>query len=238
MRIPLPMGRATFFIAAFAFALVALFPLRIALVWFGLDERGLAARSGEGSIWLGALKEAQVGPVPIGDVSARLNSLPLFLGRARVTLSRSAEAEPFEGAALATRHSFAFEDMSGRLRLGAALAPLPIASVELDDVSAGFVSGQCARAQGRIRAALAGDLGGVAIPSGLSGDARCDGGALLLPLVSQTGLEQLNLRLFADGRYRAELIVRPSDPAVAPRLLAAGFAQSGAGFARVSEGRF
>ena len=238
MRIRLPMGRTTFFIAAFAFALVALLPLRLALDWLGLDERGLAARSAEGSIWLGALKEAQLGPVPIGDVSARLNSLPLFLGRARVTLSRPAEADPFEGAAVASRHSFGIEDMTGRLRLGAVLAPLPVASLELDEVSAGFVSDQCARAEGRVRATLAGDLGGVAIPSGLSGNVRCDGGALLLPLVSQTGLEQLNLRLFADGRYRAELIVRPSDPGLGERLRTAGFVQSGGGFARMIEGRF
>ncbi len=238
MRIRLPMGRTTFFVAAFAFALVALFPLRIALDWFGLDTRGLAARSAEGSIWLGALKEAQLGPVPIGDVSARLNSLPLFLGRARVTLARPTEGEAFEGAAVVSRHSFALEDVTGRLRLGAVLAPLPVASVELDGVSAGFVSDQCARAEGRIRATLAGDLGGIAIPSGLAGNARCDAGALLLPLASQTGLEQLNLRLFTDGRYRAELIVRPSDPAVGERLRAAGFAQSGAGFARLVEGRF
>ena len=238
MRIRLPMGRTSFFLAAFAFALVGLFPLRIALDWFGLDARGLAARSAEGSIWLGALREAQLGPVPIGDVSARLNSLPLLLGRARVTLARPAESEAFEGAVLATRHSFGLEEMSGRLRLGAALAPLPVASVELDEVSAGFEADQCRHAEGRVRAALAGDLGGLAIPSGLSGSARCDAGALLLPLVSQTGLEQLNLRLFVDGRYRAELIVRPSDPSVGPRLVAAGFTQSAAGFARLSEGRF
>ena len=43
---------------------------------------------GDGQLWLGALKEAQFGAVPLGDVSARLNILPLLLGRARLSLSR------------------------------------------------------------------------------------------------------------------------------------------------------
>jgi general secretion pathway protein N len=238
MRIRMPMGRTVFFLAAFAFSLVALFPLRLALDWFGLDDRGLAAREASGSIWLGALREAQVGPVPIGDVSARLNSLPLFLGRARVSLVRRAADGSFAGALLASRHSFAFEDVTGQLRLGGQLAPLPIAALDLDDFSAGFADGQCRQAGGMVRATLAGDLGGIVLPSGLSGTARCDAGAVLLPLASQSGMEQLNLRLFPDGRYRAELLVRPTDPATGQRLAAAGFAPAGNGFARLVEGSF
>ncbi len=234
----MPMGRMVFFLAAFAFSLVALFPLRLALDWFGLDERGLAAREANGSIWLGALREAQLGPVPIGDVSARLNTSPLFLGRARVSLVRRGADGAFAGALLATRHSFAFEDVTGQLRLGGQLAPLPIASLDLDDVRAGFSEGQCRQASGMIRATMAGDLGGIVLPSGLSGTARCEGGAVLLPLASQSGMEQLNLRLFPDGRYRAELLVRPTDPATQQRLTATGFMQAGNGFARIAEGSF
>lgn len=234
----MPMGRTVFFLAAFAFSLVALFPLRLALDWFGLDERGLAAREANGSIWLGALREAQLGPVPIGDLGARLNSLPLFLGRARVSLVRRGADGVLAGALVASRHSFAFEDLTGQIRLGGQLAPLPLAALDLDDVSAGFSAGQCRQAGGMVRATLAGDLGGIVLPSGLSGTARCESGALLLPLASQSGMEQLNLRLFADGRYRAELLVRPTDPAVGQQLAAAGFAPAGNGFARLVEGSF
>lgn len=238
MKIRMPMGRTVFFLAAFAFSLVALFPLRVALDWFGLDDRGLAAREANGSLWLGALREAQIGPVPIGDVSARLNTLPLFLGRARVSLVRRGDEGAFAGAVAATRHSFAFEDVTGQIRLGAQLAPLPISALDIDDLSIGFAGDRCRQASGRIRATIAGDLGGILLPSGLSGTARCEAGAVLLPLASQSGMEQLNLRLFADGRYRAELLVRPTDPAVQQRLAAAGFLPANGGFVRIAEGAF
>lgn len=238
MRFRLPLGRAAFFLAAFAFALVALLPMRLALDWLGLDSRGLAAREATGSIWLGALKEAQLGPVPLGDVGARLNSLPLLIGRARLSMSRRGEADDLEGAAIASRHRFGLEDVTGQARLGSLFAPLPITQLDLDGVSVGFTSDQCDRAEGAVRATLAGDVGGIALPSGLTGDVRCAEGALLLPLASQTGMEQLNLRLYADGRYRAELLVRPSEPAARERLAAAGFMPAGAGMARVIEGRF
>ena len=41
MRIRLPMKRTVFFLAAFAFSVVALIPLRVAVAWFGGE--GLAA---------------------------------------------------------------------------------------------------------------------------------------------------------------------------------------------------
>lgn len=238
MRIRLPMGRTAFFLGFFAFSLLALLPLRLAMDWFGLADRGVAAREATGSVWLGALKEAQLGPVPIGDVAARLNSLPLFLGRARVTLTRDDAAGPFEGALTASRNAFGFDDVTGQLRLGPLLAPLPIAALELEDFTAGFADGLCARADGRVRATVAGELGGIALPAGLSGTAACAGDAVMIPLAGESGLERLVIRLFADGRYRAELLVRPSDPTLGAALATAGFTPSGAGFVRVVEGSF
>lgn len=238
MKVRLPFGRVAFAVAVFAFSLVALTPLGLAISWFGLDTRGLAAREADGSVWLGTLKEAQLGPAPIGDVSARLNSLPLFLGRARVSLARADETQPFEGAATVSRHAFGFDDATGQLRLGALLAPLPITAVDLQDVSIGFAGGLCTRAEGRVRAVASGDVGGMSLSSGLAGNASCAGDAALLPLVGQSGMEQLNIRLFADGRYRAELLIRSQDAALGQRLAAAGFAAGNGGFVRIVEGRF
>ena len=210
MKIRLPMGRTAFFLGAFAFALVALLPLRLAAGWFGFADRGLAARAATGSIWLGGLRDAQIGPVPVGDVSARLNVLPLLIGRARVSLGREGEANPFRGAATLSRHSFGIDDATGRLSVGALFAPLPVSALELDDVSFGFANGRCARAEGNVRATLAGQVNGVALPSGASGTVSCAGDAVVLPLVSQTGMERLVLRLYADGRHRADLDARPN----------------------------
>jgi general secretion pathway protein N len=89
-----------------------------------------------------------------------------------------------------------------------------------------------------VRADVAGDVAGVTLPGGLSGNARCDRGALLLPLVGQSGMEALNLRLFEDGRYEVELAVRPVDDTMRDRLIAAGFALSANGYALRSSGRF
>lgn len=238
MKIRLPFGRGAFFLAALAFASVATLPLGLAIRWLGLDARGLAAREADGSVWLGALKEAQLGPAPVGDVSARLNSLPLLLGRARVTLARADEAAPFEGAVIISRHAFGFDDATGRLPLGALLAPLPITAIELEDVSAGFASGLCSRADGRVRAVIGGDLGGMNLAAGFAGTASCAGDAVLIPMASQSGMEQLNVRIFASGRYRVELLVRSQDAAMGQRLGAAGFVPGNGGFLRIVEGSF
>ncbi|MBV9884778.1 MAG: type II secretion system protein N [Sphingomonadaceae bacterium] len=236
MRVRLPLRPTIFFLAAFAFSLVALIPLSAAVGWFGVE--GLAAREATGSIWLGMLKEAQLGPVPLGDVRARLNFWPLLLGRARLSLSRDEPDGRFEGAVSVSRHSFGIEDMTGRFRTGALFAPVPVSMLDLDDVSAHFESGQCESAEGRVRATASGELAGIPLPTDLAGNIRCAEGALLLPLASQTGIGQLDLSIRADGSYRLELIVRQADPALVPRLAAAGFQPSAQGYSRRIEGHF
>ena len=236
MRIRLPLKRTVFFLAVFAFSLVALIPLRVAVGWYGGE--GLAAREATGSIWLGLLKEAQWGPVPLGDVRARLNFWPLLLGRARLSLSRDEPDGHFEGAVSVSRHSFGIEEMTGQFRPGTLFAPVPVSLVELDDVSVHFDNGQCESAEGRVRATAAGELGGIPLPSGLAGNLRCAEGALLVPLASQTGVGQLNLSIRADGSYRIELVVRQTDPTLVPRLVAAGFQPSAEGYSRRIDGHF
>jgi general secretion pathway protein N len=224
---------ALFLAGAFLFSLLALLPLRLALDRFGFDDRGLTARAATGSLWSGALQEAQIGPVPLGDLGARLHVLPLFLGRARLSL-HSAEPGGFAGAVVVTRHSFGFDDVSARLRVGALFAPLAVPTLDFDDLSGVFTSGRCTHAGGRIRAALSGAAGN----AGLEGQARCAGDALLLPLASPSGTERLNIRLFADGRYQAEALVRPADPAVRGALVAAGFRTVGSGLGMRVDGAF
>jgi general secretion pathway protein N len=236
MRVRLPLGRTLFFVCAFLFSLVALFPLRLALDWLALDDRGVAAREARGSIWLGSLSEAQIGAVPLGDLAAQLRSLPLLLGRARVDLTGADQPDRIKGSATVSRHGFGIDDMTARLELGAALAPLPVGAVDLSDVTAHFADGQCTSAEGLVRANIAGEVAGISLPGGLSGNARCDRGALMLPLVGQSGMEALNLRLFEDGRYEVELAVRPVDDAMRDRLIMSGFALTATGYALRASG--
>jgi general secretion pathway protein N len=239
MRIRLPARRTVFFLAALAVALLVLLPLRAVAGWFDMGGRGLAAREAEGSLWFGRLREAQFGPVLLGDVDARLNILPLFLGRARLSLHRDADAGgPLDGAILVSRHRFGIEDLTGQIRTGALFGPLPIATLDLSDVSVHFEDEQCESAEGEVRAGLSGEVAGLALPSGLSGTVRCQQGAALLPLTGQSGMEQVNISVTASGRWRAEVVVRPTDPATIQRLTAAGFAPGAGGYVRRIDGSF
>jgi len=240
-RVRLPLGRGLFFLCAFLFALVALLPLRLALGWLALDAAGFSARQAEGSIWLGVLREARVGAAPIGDLRSRLDPLPLLAGRARVGFDRlqgGDAASPLEGSVSVSRHSLGADDVTASLPLGTAFAPLPIASVDLTDVSVRFRDGLCDHADGLVKAQVSGDVGGISLPGGLTGNARCEGGALMLPLASPGGAEMLSLAIQEGGRYRAELLVRPGDAAARTRLLSSGFAPAGDRLRLAIEGSF
>jgi general secretion pathway protein N len=241
MRIRLPIGRTLFFLSAFFLSLLALLPMRMGMDWFGLPEKGLAARDVQGSIWSGALKEAQIGTLGLGDLSAGLRGLPLLIGRARIGLDRrEGEAgDALHGAATVTRHSFGLDDWTGRLHLTAgAVGALPLAQIDLTDVTVHFENGQCEAASGNVRATISGEVGGIALPGGLTGTARCDAGALLLALVGQSGMESVELRLAGDGHYRAMVLLRSTDPALRERMAAAGFAVTAQGYAITSDGQF
>ena len=227
-RFRLPLGRGLFFLSAFAFALLALLPLRLALGSFGLGERGFAAREATGTVWLGTVEEAQFGKVALGDLATSLDTLPLLAGQARIS-GVGLGGRQLKGAVTSTRHGFGIDDLESRLAVAGALGPLPIATLDTDALTVRFEGGQCRQADGRVRAGLSGDVGGIPLPA-LAGVARCDAGLLFLPLVSQAGTERLHLRIGGDGRYRAELSVRPSQPAVAAALTVAGFAPVGGAY--------
>jgi general secretion pathway protein N len=65
---------------------------------------------------------------------------------------------------------------------------------------------------------------------------RCQAGAVLLPLAGQSGTEQINISVEASGRWRAEIVLRPTDPAMIQRLTAAGFTPGAGGYVRRIEG--
>lgn len=226
------------FLGLFAIALVAFLPLRLALGWFGLAEQGMSAREVRGSVWAGELREATFGRIALGDLSAGLSPVPLLVGRARVDLNGGDSAARLSGAVGITRHSFALDDITASLPVGSTFRPVPVTLLDLQDVSVRFRGEICEEAEGRVRATLSGEIGGLAVPASLNGSARCDAGALLLPLVSAAGNEGSTIRLWPDGRYRAELTLQPPDPAAATRLQASGFIQTQRGWELAIDGRF
>jgi len=211
-------------------------PLRLAAGWVGLGEAGLSAREVRGSVWGGTLSEARIAGVPLGDLRAGLDPLPLLAGRARMNLERPGD-DALKGGISIGRHEMGIDDVTARLPLGTVLAPLPVAAIDLDDVSVRFRDGLCVSAEGSARAAIE---GGTAVPvlgGTLGGNARCENGALLLPLINQSGTGRIAVRLFGGGRYRADLLVR-GDEGLRDKLRGAGLAPRPEGFGLSVEGVF
>ncbi len=208
--------------------LVLTFPLRLAFTMLDLDERGIAARSVQGPVWWGGIEELEVAGLRLGTVDAWLSPWPLLTGRARVDIRRvRGLTDDLRGAVSLAPGSRGLDDVTGTVPLAGRLAPLPVTALDFTDFSVRFTGGVCASAQGRVRARLPALAALVGLANGLSGAARCEGQALLLPLASQSGQERLELRVTGDGRYSATMRVTPNDPTVAAALRAYGFAGPG-----------
>lgn len=239
-RLRLSTRRPVLFGAFLVAALIALLPMRLALDWLGLDNSRFAARRVTGSVWLGSLREAQFGDLALGDVRARLSPVQLLIGRARVQIEGRGDsaAKPLTGGVSISRHSTGLEDVTASLAAGRAFAPLPVTMLDLADVSVRFGDAGCEQANGRVRAMLAGDLGGIPLGQALSSTARCDRGALLLPFTGAGGTESVSVRLWQEGRYQAELTLAAADAAQIQQLQLAGFQQTRGGWRLSVEGRF
>lgn len=235
-RLRLATGPAALFSALMLVALIVFLPMRLVLGAAGVGEHGFSARSVTGSLWDGTLVEARFGGLPLGTLDASLSPFALVIGRARVAVKD--DADTLHGAFVLGRHLRGIEGMTATLPTGNAFAPLPVTALSLEDVSIQFVDDVCERAEGRVRARLVGEVAGIALPTDLSGIARCDGNVLLLPLASQAGTEAVELRLSGDGRYSAALRLAPSDDAAAQRLAATGFVAGPGGYRLSVEGRF
>lgn len=239
-RLRLSTGPAALFGALLVAALLVFLPMRLVLGWTGVSDRGLVARSVTGTVWGATLSEARFGDLSLGDVAARLSPLPLLVGRATLAIEGQGApgAPPLSGRAFVSRHASGVDGFTGRLAAGAAFQPLPVVALDLDGVTARFEDDRCIAAEGRVRAMLAGDVAGIALPPSIEGNARCDAGALLLPLASAAGSEAVTLRITGTGRYRADLSIRSADPATVGRLAASGFVPGPSGYALSVEGRF
>ncbi|MBN8829314.1 MAG: type II secretion system protein N [Sphingomonadales bacterium] len=211
-----------------AIALLVTWPLRAAFSIFGLKDMGVAARSLRGPIWWGGAEQLQIRGVELGTVSVFLNPLPLLIGRVRVDLVRRlGDPEDIVGAITIGWGRRGIDGVTGALALAAPLAPLPVSRVEFEDLSIQFAGGQCVDAKGRVRARVPAIISGLALANGLTGEARCAGDAVELPLVSQSGQEQLTVRVTADGAYQATMRVRTVDPLLTGALGASGFRSVG-----------
>lgn len=212
------------FAAVFLGALVLLFPIGLALQWGGVDKAGLTARRAAGDVWTGRLADARFGPVAVGNANIGLKPLPLLAGTAELGVDTAVGFGRF----MSSGTTRGVRRVTAKLPLATALAPLPVETIELADSSIVFRGTDCVEGSGRVRATFgAAGLAGLSLAQGMSGTARCERGELVLPLVSQTGLEKLTVRMKGDGRWTAVLAVQGGDPALTSKLVAAGFTNAG-----------
>ncbi|MBU0556843.1 MAG: type II secretion system protein N [Alphaproteobacteria bacterium] len=211
-------------VVIFLIALLVTWPLRAAFNIFGLKDMGVAARSLRGPIWWGGAEELQIRGVQLGTVDVFLSPVQLLVGRVRIDIIRRlGDRDDITGAFTLGFNRRGVDDVTGSVALGAPLAPLPVSRVEFEDMTVHFSGDMCTRAEGRVRARVPAIFSGLGLANGLAGDVRCAGDAVELPLVSQSGQEQLSVRLKQDGSYEATMRVRTSDPLLGVALGANGF---------------
>lgn len=216
-------------------AAIIFMPLRTVL-----PGSGFSARKVNGIVWDGSIRDLRLGAMPLGDANARLHVLPLVLARAQFSLSRGdAPYVPgLQGSITRRLGGFSVEGVKATLPIGALVAPLPAENLELQDVSARFIAGRCADAGGNVRLTLSGGLPGLDVANGLLGKPRCDRGQLLLPLRSQSAMEQVDIRLGGNGNYEMTVFLEGDRAEQGAALALAGFRSVAGGYRMSRKGRF
>jgi general secretion pathway protein N len=218
-------------------ALIAVFPLRLALGTISGSSALFTARTAEGSIWNGKLRDVSIDGVSLGNFSAKLSPFKLLSGATAIQL-RALSGEPTAATLIATFGSYGADGVTTRLVLPGAFDPLPVESVDLKDASVRFSKSGCVSADGQVRVTLAGMLAGISLGQQLLGTPRCDGKILTLALVSQSAMERITLRIVPDGQYSAKLLIRANDADMAGKLNATGFRETSEGHFVEISGRF
>lgn len=220
-----------------ASAVIALFPLRLALGLSDMRSIGFSARQVEGTIWSGRIGELQVRSQPFGTVDVALDPFALLIGNISMGFSRLANPDgPLKGRIVAgfTRGLI---DTSGRIAVADMFAPLPIGALELDKVTIRFRDGECDKASGTVRPIISAPLPGVTFDSGLSGRVECDGQRARVRMTSPSGAERLEFYVGESGQYRGWMSVRNRQPDVTGALSTFGFRPSPQGMTLTVDGR-
>ncbi|WP_026091151.1 type II secretion system protein N [Blastomonas sp. AAP53] len=235
------MTRAVLVSLALVVALLALLPLRIVFDMAGLGSGGVSARSVEGSIWSGTIRDLRIGKLSLGDMDAGLAPGGVLRGELALAMTRAADTPgqpPLSFDLARSGDSIAMRNASGDIATADLFAPLPLRSVSLDGVDIAFTGQRCAQASGVVRANIEQSLFGLTLQRGLSGNLRCDDGDLLVPLKGQSGLEQMDVRIAGTGRYTADFRLGGLAASTGTALSALGFRQQGEAMTIRINGRF
>lgn len=233
--------RALLVTLALVAALLVLLPLRVVFDMAGLGERGVSARAIEGSVWAGTVRDLRIGKLSLGDMDAGLSPGGILRGEWTLAMTRAADVPgqpPLAFDLARSGDSIAMRNGTGEIATADLFAPLPLRSVSLDGVDIAFTGARCTQASGAVRVNIEQNLFGVSLQRGLSGNLRCDGGDLLVPLKGQSGLEQMDIRITGAGRYTADFKLGGLAASAGTALSALGFRQQGDAMTIRINGRF
>jgi len=220
-----------------ALAAFALFPLRIALALSDLERIGFTARQVGGTIWYGRIGELHLRSQNLGTFEVGVDPAALLIGNLNMRFNRLESLEgPLQGR-LVAGGSRGVVDVSGRIAVGAAFAPLPIAAVELSRVTVLFRRGQCQRAEGTLRPVLAAAIPGISFDANTAGTIQCDGERARVRMRSASGRETIEFYVGQSGRYRGWISVRTDQPGVGAGLFLLGFRPSPEGLTLTVDGQ-
>ena len=222
--------------AVFLSALVAFFPLRLAIAMGGLSSFPVTARAADGTIWAGRLRGVALDNVALGDFKTTVSAVDLLKGRFAFNLA-SLGADGARARVFATADGLGVEHLNAALAVPGAFAPLPIDTIELRDLDVSISGGKCRSAAGQVRVFLSPMIGTVSLGQQLIGTVRCDGAAVLLPLASQSTLERARFRIAGDGQYTVQISLKPSSPEDIAALSAMGFRETPGGYVFELSGR-
>ena len=218
-------------------AVIALFPLRLALGLSDLESIGFTARQVEGSIWSGRIGELHMRSQPLGTLDVALDPLGLLVGNFSMGFSRLGSPDgPLEGR-LVAGSTRGLINTSGRIAVGDMFSPLPIAALELDKVTIRFRDGQCDQASGHVRPIIAAPIPGMMFDAGLKGTVECDGERARVRMTTPSGAERVEFYVRESGDYRGWMSVRDGQPDVTGALSTFGFRPSPQGMTLTVDGR-
>ena len=219
-----------------AMSLVAFAPLGLA-ARIGPWPDDLSVRQVEGTLWTGRLTGVRWQGQMFDTVDAALHPLSWTWGIPRLALRADGLDIALSGGRVQGLHR---ADGPVEFAPSASWSGLAL-TAQADGLQVLFADGRCLRAGGTLQV----QAQGAAIPGDtvqLAGPARCDGEEAhidLAPTQPTPGQPEVraDVRLSADGGYRASVRVVSQDPQVIAALALAEFQPGPGGASRVVEGR-
>ena len=220
----------------FALTLVVLPPLRVVLGMAAREGSPISAAGAHGPMWAGRIVDLRAGPFPLGTLDARIKVLPLLIGRSELQLERGGEA-PFAATVSGSDKDFRLSGVTGTVPIDSALGGFPATRVGFADFAYRSEAGRCAAAAGTVSLTLAPLSPLIPADMVMGGRARCDRGALYVPMAGPTGMERLFLRVEPSGAWTADVVLTGLPDEVARPLLEQGFTARPGGIAMRVRGK-